>query len=318
MTLLRSHSILSASMDNIDESINDSCKLLSISSPEENNLPGPDAAATQRYSIPTRESLKIDHAIEEEGCRQIIEALTPQERRDMSDPNLPLRHFRADKGNIDKAITRAKYAIKWRKEMKVEEMLKAAHNPSTPEESEIRTMLMKEAETGKIYVRGYDREGRAVMYLYGNRENTHNDETNIKHLVYAIERMIACSKRKNFEKSVLVFDFLGWKLKHACSMALLKMTIHIVQDCYVERIERIYFANAPSIFNTFFNMAKVFLDPHTKDKILFVKPRHKDKLERFFDFETCEKCIFGSKDLKEYNVEDYFSVPLNATFDEDP
>jgi hypothetical protein len=329
MTIIRSQSIIAASMDDIDDAVDDGCELFASSrnlqlDQQQETAPihnGNDqtlesAPATALYSIPTKEPRKFDEAVEQEGCRQIIEALTPQERDDMCDPNLPLRHFRADKGNIRKAIKRIKYAIQWRKELKVEEMLKAAHNPTTPQEAETRNMLMKEAETGKMHVRGYDKDGRAVMYLYQSRENTWHEENNVKNLVYSIERLIACSKNNNREKSVLVFDFLGWKMKHASSMALTKMTIHIVQECYVERIERIYFCNAPAVFRTFFNMVKVFLDPLTKNKVLFLTERDRDKVEEYFDLKTCEKCLFGTGDLSEYNVDDYFSVPLNVSFDE--
>jgi hypothetical protein len=40
-------------------------------------------------------------------------------------------------------------------------------------------------------------------------------------------------------------------------------------------------------------------------------------VEEYFDLKTCEKCLFGTGDLSEYYVYDYFSVPLNAvSFDE--
>jgi len=50
---------------------------------------------------------------------------------------------------------------------------------------------MKENETGKIYVRGYDKNGRAVMILRPGKENSKLgfDELNqMRHLVYFVER----------------------------------------------------------------------------------------------------------------------------------
>jgi hypothetical protein len=345
MTILRSQSIISASMDDID-AIPDGCTLFSSSrtlhidddnkerntkpitqhdidqsSSRTSSSPSPSPPTILPTPIPTKDPRKFDKTTEEEGYRQIIEALTPQEIQNMSDPNLPLRHFRADKGNIKKAIKRIKYAIQWRTQNKVDQMLQAAHHPITPEDHRTRQMLMTESQTGKMYVRGYDKDGRAVMYLTQQLENTYNEANNIRNLIYNIERMIACSHKRNYDKSVLVFDFLGWKMKHASSMALTKMTIHIVQECYVERIDRIYFSNAPSVFRTFFNMVKVFLDPNTKNKIVFVNPeKNADaaKVAERFDLETCERCLSGKVGhLKEYNVEDYFSVPLNVSFDEE-
>lgn len=264
----------------------------------------------------TKEPCLFEKSVEEDGYKQIISSLSPQEIIDMSDPNLPLRHFRADKGDIEKAIKRTKYAIKWRKDLKVKEMLKAAHNPTTPQDEKIRKILMKEAETGKLFVRNYDKEGRAILWIYQKRENTNNPENNIMHLVYQIERMIACTERQGYEKSVIVFDFLGWKMKHASSLDVAKKTIHILQDCYVERIARIYITNSPAVFRTFFNMVKVFLDANTRKKIMFVTEKDRAEMEKYFDPNKVESCIFGTSKVKEYNVEEYFSTPLNVSFDE--
>ena len=285
----------------------------SIEDAEVNQPPfAPSATATKEPRI-------YDETMESQGCTKILEALTPEEINSMCDPNLLLRHFRADKGDISKAIKRTKYAIKWRKEFKVEEMLKAAHNPTTDEEKEIQNVLMKEAETGKMFVRGYDNEGRAILYIYQKRENSNNPEHNIMHLVYQIERMIACTERMGFEKAVIVLDFDGWKMKNASSIDLTKKTIHILQDCYVERVARVYFTNPPGVFRTFFKMVKVFLDTNTRKKIMFVTEKDRPEMESNFNLETTESCIFGefgNQHLREFNVEDYFAVPLNVSYDE--
>ena len=42
--------------------------------------------------------------------------------------------------------------------------------------------------SGKLYVRGYDKEGNAVIYIRPKLENTYNHDGNIKHLVYNVER----------------------------------------------------------------------------------------------------------------------------------
>lgn len=81
---------------------------------------------------------------------------------------------------MTKAIARLKYAIKWRKDFKVNEMIKSAHNPTSEEEIMIRSMLINESSSGKIYVRGYDKEGRAILYMRQQRENTKHEENNIK------------------------------------------------------------------------------------------------------------------------------------------
>lgn len=47
--------------------------------------------------VDTKEPRMFDQKTEEEGCKQIIDALTDEEKMNMADPNMPMRHFRADK-----------------------------------------------------------------------------------------------------------------------------------------------------------------------------------------------------------------------------
>ena len=291
-----------ASMDNIDEAIiRQNPAVAVVLAAQSEPRPPVDVHTTDINTPPrpTKEPRKFDQAIEENGCKLILAALTPQERASMSDQNLPLRHFRADKGDIDKAIKRIKYTIQWRNEFNVDTMIRAAHEPTTPEEMQIRDILMKESETGKMYVRGYDRDGRAILYIYQKRENSNNPEHNIMHLIYQLERMTACTERQGYEKSVVILDFLGWGMKHSSSMALTKATINILENCYVERIARVYFTNAPLVFRTFYNMVKPFLDPVTKAKIVFASGKQgRSEMDKHFDPESCEKCAFGIRDLK--------------------
>eukprot|EP00979_Chaetoceros_neogracilis_P008804 scaffold1972_cov265-Chaetoceros_neogracile.AAC.18 len=318
MAISRSHSIMSAHMDSIDDAeINQPPFAASAVATQQTRTLSSDVSDDANKYALTKEPRLYDETTEEQGCTKIRDALIPEEINDMSDPNLVLRHFRADKGDITKAIKRTKYAIQWRKDFKVKEMLKAAHDPTTEKEKEIQKILMKEAETGKMFVRGYDNEGRAILYIYQKRENSNIQEHNIMHLIYQIERAIACTERMGFGKAVIVLDFDGWRMKHASSLDLTKKTIHILQDCYVERVAKVYFTNPPGVFRTFFNMVKVFLDSTTRSKIMFVTAKDRPKMETHFNPETAEGCIFGPTNLREYNVDDYFAVPLNCSFDEE-
>lgn len=112
-------------------------------------------------------------------------------------------------------------------------------------------------------------------------------------------------------------DFEGWNLSHASSMKVTKQTIHVMQDCYVERVGRVFFANAPGVFRTFYNMVKVFLDPATKAKILFCSGKAaKIELKKVFHASTTERCIFGTEGLREFDAEEYYSQPMDVSFDE--
>ena len=47
--------------------------------------------------VDTKEPRMFDEKTEREGCEQIIDALTDEEKMYMADPNMPMRHFRAEK-----------------------------------------------------------------------------------------------------------------------------------------------------------------------------------------------------------------------------
>jgi hypothetical protein len=264
--------------------------------------------------------------VEEKGCKEIVEALTEEELEAMPDENMPMRHFRADKGNVKKAIQRIKYAIQWRQDFGVEKILRAAapeaaSNPTgttNDEEKEIRAILIEESSTGKTYIRNHDKNGRAIMYMYPVRENTRsNPEHNIMNLVYQIERSIACTEKNGLEKIVIVADFKHWKLKHAPPMEVTKKSIHILQECYVERVSKFFITNAPIIFRTFWSLVQPFLDPVTKEKFVFcTSSKGIQELKNSFDEKKVEKCALGVSDLKAFDVTDYYATPLDTTFDE--
>jgi len=317
MAALSSRSLLSACMDDIDKT----AMIYSTASSKTRSI---DSALSDQDNDkcqyrPTKEASKLNEVTEKNGYSELMNALSKQEIEDMSDYNLPLRHFRADGGSLKKAIVRLKYAIKWRNDFKVNEMLKSAHNPSSESEVEImiRSMLINESSSGKVYVRGHDKEGRAILYMRQQRENTNHEENNIKHLVYQIERAIACTEKNGFEKFTVIMDFEGWNLSHASSMKVTKETIHVMQECYVERVGRVFFANAPVVFRTFYNMVKPFLDASTKAKILFCSGKaSKIELKRVFHEATTERCIFGTEGLRVFDAEEYYNQPLDASFDE--
>jgi hypothetical protein len=283
----------------------------------------------------TKEGRKYPKEEEDKGYIQIVNALSNDEKLKMSDGNLPMRHYRADKGDITKAIQRTKYAIQWREKFGVEKMLQAVHGDhytsrrdhdvnihnghdiNEEEMKELRDIILKENETGKIYARGYDKHGHAILYFYLTRENTNHNENNIKHLVYHIERAIAASAKNNCEKIIIIMDFTNWTMKHSAPMSVTKETIHILQDCYVERLLRVYMTNAPVLFRTFWSMVKPFIDPVTKQKIVFCAGKKSAAvMEEELDMSVLEKSAFGTEDIKPYDSKEYFSLPIDTVFDE--
>lgn len=48
-------------------------------------------------------------------------------------------------------------------------------------------VIAKENSTGKVYVSGFDRQGRPILVMRPREENTQDHDGNIKHIVYQVQ-----------------------------------------------------------------------------------------------------------------------------------
>jgi len=272
----------------------------------------------------TKEQRLYDSELEDNGVKQILESLTEEEKEIMPDENEPMRHLRAERCNVKKAIKKIKYALKWRKDFGVSKLTNAFYEDLSsaspdPELATTRAFLIEESRTGKAYVRGYDRSGRAIFYMHPRHENSENEEYNMRNTVYQLERACACSAKNGYEKMVILIDFHKWTMKVAPSMAVTKKFLHILQECYPERCFRIYVCNAPLVFRIFWNLVQPFIDPITKTKIVFCASKSGKKiLNNDLDLTKVEKGPGGTGELREFDAEEYLRSPMHLSFDEKP
>ena len=135
-----------------------------------------------------------------------------------------------------------------------------------------RETIERENATGKMYTRGFDKEGHALLYLKPSLENTHDFDGNMKHLVFNLEQ---CIRRMNEEgcgkeKVVLLVDYENWGLTNCPPLKTSKETMYILQNHYPERLYRAVAINPPWIFSIFWNAIAPFIDPVTKAKIVML------------------------------------------------
>jgi transposase-like protein len=288
--------------------------------------PEPEQEPSAGVVIPSEERM-FDEEVEIKGVEHLMKVLSEDEKKYLRDVNEPLRHFRAEKGNTKKAIKKLQNAIQWRKEFEVYKLTQAFYeekeedsSPSSTDSEELaksREMLKFESRTGKMYTRSYDKSGRAILYLKPTRECSTNETHNIRNLVYHLERTITCTEKNGYEKIVMIIDFDGWTMKNAVKLSLAKATLHILQECYPERLHRVYLCNPPFMFRAFWNMIKPFVDTVTKTKMVFTTSKSGMKcLKDDIDENVLEKCAFGTQELREFDMDEYFTSPMNTTFDE--
>ena len=192
----------------------------------------------------------------------------------------------------------------------------------------MREIIREENRTGKIYTRGYDREGRALFYMTPARENTNNELNNMRHLVWSLEKAIACTARRSveidttkkpLEKINLLIDYDAFKLSNAPPMSTTKYTLEILQKHYPERMKHAYLLNPPLVFRAFWALIKSFVDPITKEKIVFCSGTDgRTKLTNNVTTKhKLEARSYGSdSNIRDFESSEYLSLPFNVGFDE--
>ncbi|KAL3794255.1 hypothetical protein ACHAWO_006499 [Cyclotella atomus] len=264
---------------------------------------------------------------EEFGVQSILSSLTPHEYKFLADPNMPLRHYRAEKGNLQEAIRKIKSTLKWREEFCVDDIkrcfdsdyIKSVSPEKQKQLHHMAEVIARENETGKIYCRGYDRQGRAILYLTPGKENSNNEIDNMRHLVYHLERAIACTRRKSGRQKVcIVIGYEGFKLANAPPMSTTKHTLTILQHHYPERMFRAYICDPPFVFRTFWGIIRHVIDQCTLDKIAFCSGAEGQRLlERDFDVEQTERQAGGTRELRRFSSREFlYNTPFVYGFDD--
>ena len=149
------------------------------------------------------------------------------------------------KGDITKAVTKLKAALQWRKEFGVDEIV---HSCCGNPPNSMSAIIQKENETSKLYVRGYDKDGRALLYMRPAKENTQDAVNNMRHLVWNLEKAIACSAKNGRSKICIIIDYDEFQLRHAPPMSTSRYTLDILQKHYPERMHKAYICNPPFVF----------------------------------------------------------------------
>ena len=150
----------------------------------------------------------------------------------------------------------------------------------------------------------------------------------MKHLVWNLEKACACTKRKSkelgrseqgLEKIILIMDFTKFSMATTPPMSVSKHTLTILQSHYPERVKTIYCFNAPFMFKAFWAMVKPFVDPVTKQKIVFVTGAGgMAKFHENFDNtnENLEELTGGAAVSSDWDSSVYLDLPFDVAFDE--
>lgn len=275
------------------------------------------------------EKSMLDPSDEVKGVEAMLEALAEEEKESLTDPAMPVRHFRSEKGVLNKAIRSLKVALQWRRDFEVEKIVNAFQTDGDPA---MKTILEEENAPGKMYVRGYDNDGRAFVYMKPAKETSTHELNNMRHLVFNLEKAFACTARKSLElaqdeasapleKICILIDYENFQLSKAPPLSTARLTLDILQKYNPERVHRYYVLNPPMVFRLFWNIVKPFVSAATKEKTIFCTG--KNGLQCIW--ESCSKDTSqlevnaggDNPNLREFNSKEYLnSLPFDKAFGE--
>lgn len=207
-----------------------------------------------------------------------------------------LRYLRATKWHLQDCIDRIELTLSWRREFGIAGFFEGDNRVNGK-------LCSPENETGKEVILGYDNDARPCLYLKPGRQNTKPSLTQVQHLVYMLERVIDFMPSGQ-DSLALLIDFkptdVGISTGKIPPIGTGRQVLHILQTHYPERLGKALLCNIPLLGWTFLKIIHPFIDPLTREKLVFDEP--------FPDYVPIEQLDkdFGGKIDFDYNHEKYW------------
>ncbi|KAI0463255.1 Phosphatidylinositol transfer protein (PITP) [Komagataella kurtzmanii] len=183
-----------------------------------------------------------------------------------------LRYLRATKWHYKDCIDRIEGTIAWRREFGISAQLDDSLNTVTAE------LVSPENETGKEVILGFENDARPCLYLKPGRQNTKTSHRQVQHLVFMLERVIDYMPSGQ-DSLALLIDFkqhpevaANVSTSKIPPIGVGRQVLHILQTHYPERLGKALLTNIPWLGWTFLKVIHPFIDPLTREKLVFDEP----------------------------------------------
>jgi hypothetical protein len=182
-----------------------------------------------------------------------------------------LRFFRGHKGKEESAFGGLNRHIQWRSDEDVDNI------DNRKDEFQVE-LDKRKCELGK-----YDLNGRPASFVFAHRHNKNDrDILQVRKLtIWALETLRKSAKPEE-ERFTIAFDLSGFSLQ-CMDYEAVKQLIQILQSHYPDTLENLYVVDAPYLFSACWAIIKMWIDPVTANKILFI-PR--SELTKYFDADS--------------------------------
>eukprot|EP00934_Nitzschia_sp_Nitz4_P006572 Nitzschia sp. Nitz4//scaffold10_size219509//216594//217580//NITZ4_001469-RA/size219509-processed-gene-0.107-mRNA-1//1//CDS//3329533043//6562//frame0 len=243
---------------------------------------------------------------------------------------MAMRHLSSKKGNYDVAMEKFKACIAFRKEKDLDgirlcfqaDQLDLDHETRT-RYAEYRRQLEVRMLSGRVYVCGYDKQGRAIYTIYAARAKDYDTEWFLKESLYNFERALACTERESggMEQNLTVIgNYTGFQSKNAAPMSISHQFLDCLRQNYPGRVKRVFLLNTPSSFMFFWSLLKPFIGTDTRKKIQFIA-NEKQRKAAFSDLLHVDQAapwmLEGGLKDKEFDSFKYLTeAPFDTAFDQ--
>lgn len=203
----------------------------------------------------------VEPTAEEAAAVKELKALLAEQAISYPFTDVSVLRFLRGRNNVkEKALNGLVKHVEWREKYNVDKIL-------TETES-----FKSETEQKKVFGGGFDLKKRPIVNLIARRHN--KDKRNIDILQsYIIFTLESAMKRvlAGDEKIVILFDLSQFSLT-CMDYEALKMLVNIIQFNYPEILSCALIVNSPLIFSACWQIIKLWIDPITAAKCLFLKP----------------------------------------------
>jgi hypothetical protein len=229
------------------------------------------------------------------------------------------RYLEAKKGKVDVATQEVKATLKFRRDINVKGLMNAFDRDKST--NDCTEPLQKHLSCKKLYVQGYDKQGRSTLFFIPRLVEGHDAEWTLKEAVYSIERAIACSKTEDHTINAVI-DFSGFSVyRHSPPVDIGKQFLTTLRSHYAGQIHGIFLLDTPSAFSILWKIFQPFVGTATRSKIHFLSGarRKQQHLTDLYDLDQVPSWMIPggtrnrSLDLEEY----FFERRFNEAFDED-
>lgn len=129
--------------------------------------------------------------------------------------------------------------------------------------------MSKESETGKIYCPGRDRWGRSVLIFDNTVQNTPHVDDHMNFLAWNLEFAIKLTP-SHIDKYTVFINLENFSFFNIPPFASTRETLLMLCNTFPERLGHLIAYKPPYVFKAFYESIKMFLDPKTASKVVFI------------------------------------------------